>query len=436
MTSLARQTPVFQRKFAEDPVTDWMLRHPMIGRHQTKTWEDGADIRFWDKVSIQQPNVLTPWKKQDSAECADSCNPPKSFVAHGTTRDSWFMEQSVKQTQPFCYNQLRGIPHVSEQMGIIFKYLKALPEMFSGDYLQTRMVSMHDTLQIADNRFSTFAITNQYNSATPNTGMNLETIDLGSDAALPQSDLTLDYLDALGDELELNGYYNGSGLPNGMFNLLTHSRDYRNLVGKNPEVKAQLHLDSVEKVSALYKLGTGINASPFGRFAPTFNPHQPRFQNGGDGLLQRVIPYTNEVTTTGSRPQQDGLWRDAEYAISYIPHPQASTLFTPNPQAIMPGVPTVNSSMWGNWKFKNPEGVIMWDNPDGTTCTENNELGWWFYWLLLLEYGFRFEERRLMMPILHKRDGGRRCVQNRPVCGPAQVYEFRSYDVSWETCEA
>jgi hypothetical protein len=436
MTSLAGQTPVFQRKFMEDSTTKWMLQNPMMGRHKTETWEDGADTRFWDKVEIQQPNLLAPYKRRDSAECEDTCVLPKSFVAHGTTRDSWFMEQKIVKTQPWCYNQLRGIPHVSDQMEIIFRYLKGMPELFMGDYIQTRMVSFHDTLEIAGNAFDTFAITNQYTSATPNTDVNLSTINLGAAANLPTSDLTLDYLDALGDDLEANGYFADSGLPAGMFNLVLHSRDYRNLVGGNPEVRSQLRLDSVPGVSALYKRGMGINAEPFGPWAPTFNPNQVRFQHVGNGLLERVQPYDNVTTSTGARAEQNTNWRDARYAISYITHPMAATLFTPSPQAIMDGVPTVNSSMWGSWFFKNPDGMIQWDNTDGTTCTENNELGWWFYWLLLLEMGWKYEERRLLKPILHLRQAGRDCVVNKPVCGEAPQYDPNDgVESVWENCE-
>ena len=47
------------------------------------------------------------------------------------------------------------------------------------------------------------------------------------------------------------------------------------LVGLNPEVKAQLHLGGVKDVSPLYQIGVGVNADPFGSFAPTFDGWVP-----------------------------------------------------------------------------------------------------------------------------------------------------------------
>lgn len=420
-TNLARQTPVFDSTFLNDFISD-MVNEPFVGRHMTETWEDGKDTIFYDKVHVMQPDFLMPWKRRDSAECSNGCNPPRQLVGYGTTRDSAFTESKLLQSQPFCLDQLRGIPHVGKQIGMIYKVLRKMPLAFIGDFLRSRFLSYHDTLQIAGASFLNMALT------TANVDQNATTLQLTSAAYLPTSELTLPILEYYSQLLGLRGYDTESGLPMGMRNLVTHSRTYQKLVGLNPELRSQLKVEGIKELSPLYLPGKGINADPFGPMAPTFDEHQIRFQHSGGGLLQRVLPYTNTPATTGEKPIVNTAWFNARYAMSYILHPKAAVLYTPSPKKINEAVPSVNSSMWGQWTFINPPGLIQWANPDGTTCTKNNDLQWWYYWLCYLEAGFRYDQRDLVMPILHLIDGsGKDCVVDQPVCGDPPQYTTQNY---------
>lgn len=428
-TNLARQTPVYDEVFLEDFISD-MVNEPFMGRHQTETWTDGKDQITYDKISVEQPDYLTAWKRRDGSECATgACDPPRTFVGYGTTRDTAFMEQIILNSQPFCLDQLRTIPNLSGQIAMIYKVLRQIPMGFNGDFLRTRFLSYHDTLQIAGSSFNTLAVT------TANTAPNLVTLNLGSNALLPTSELTWPILQYYGQLLGMRGYDEKSGLAKGMRNLVTHSRTYFKLVGDNPEIRSMLHLVGVKDVSPLYQMGTGVNADPFGNFAPTFDEKQVRFQNSGSGLLQRVLPYLNTPATTGEKPIVNTAWFNARYALSYILHPQAAVLYTPAPKKIHELIPTVNSAMWGQWDFKNPDGTITIPQKDGTTCTKNNDLQWWFYWLCYLEAGFRYNQRDLVMPILHLIDGaGKDCIVDSPVCGSAPLYVQQDYTGGPDVC--
>lgn len=428
-TNLARQTPVYDEKFLEDYISI-MVNEPFMGRHQTRTWEDGKDELFFDKVHVQQPDYLTPWQRINSEECGNACEPPRTLVGFGTTRDSAFMQQKDLQSQPWCLQQMRGIPHIGQQITEIYKILRMMPTAFMGDFLRTRFTSYHDTLQIAGSSFTEFAIT------TANTDENLTTINLGSTANLPTSQLTLPILEYYSQLLGMRGYDQDSGLPAGMRNLVTHSRTYQQLVGTNPELRSQIYPQAIQDLSPLYKMGKGLNADPFGFLAPTFDEKQLRFQTAGNGLLQRVLPYLNTASTTGGKPIVNPAWFNARYAISYLLHPKAAVLYTPAPKKIHEQVPSVNTSMFGKWTFINPQGLIQWQNPDGTTCTKNNDHQFWFYWLAHLEAGFRYDQRDLVMPILHLIDGsGASCVVNSPVCGDAPQYSEQSLDSILAFCE-
>lgn len=415
-TNLARQTPVYDEKFLDDFISV-MVNEPFMGRHKTETWADGKDTITYDKMHVPQPDYLSDWQRINGEECGDACNPPRTYVGVGTTRDSAFMEQKVLQSQLFCLTQLRTVPHVGQQIAAWYKILRAMPQAFMGDFLRTRFTSYHDTLQIAGAAGTEFAIT------TANTSVNLSNINLGSAAALPTSQLTLAYLSYLSQQLGMKGYDEMSGLPAGMRNLVTHSRTYQGLVGMNPELRSQIYPQAIGDLSPLYKVGKGINADPFGFLAPTFDEKQIRFQHVGDGLLARVLPYLNTAATTGNKPIVNPGWLNARYALSYILHPQAAILYTPAPKKIHDMVPSVNSAMFGKWSFKNGD-VLIYENPDGTICTEQNDQNNKFYWLASLAAGFRYDQRDLVMPILHLSDGaGRDCLVDSPVCGDEPQYD-------------
>ena len=76
----------------------------------------------------------------------------------GTTRDSVFMSQKDLISQPWCLQQMRGIPHIGEQITQIYQVLREIPQSYIGDFLRTRFTSYHDELQIVGSSFSTFAI--------------------------------------------------------------------------------------------------------------------------------------------------------------------------------------------------------------------------------------------------------------------------------------
>lgn len=422
-TQLARQTPVYDENFLQDFVSNTMTQNPFMGRHQSKTWTDGKDTLFYDKVHIQQPDYTGEWQRINSEECGNACEPPLTTVGFGTTRDSTYMSQKDLISQPWCLQQMRGIPHIGEQIAMIYKVLRDLPQTYIDDFLRTRFTSYHDTLQIAGSAFSEFAIT------TANTSPNMTTLNLGAAANLPTSTLTLPILEVYAQNVQQSGYDQESGLPAGIVNLLTHSRQYHALTQGNPALQSQLYSQQFENLSPLYKLGQGVSAKPFGFLAPTFDQKQMRFQHSGNGLLQRVFPLLNTSATTGGKPEKNPAWLNARYAISYILHPKAATLYTPQPKKIHEMVPSVNTSMFGRWQFVNNQGIIRLYNPDGTYCDKDNAEQFWFYWRCHLEAGFRYDQRELVMPILHLIDGvGEDCVVDQPVCGDAPQYSEQNYD--------
>lgn len=423
-TTLARQTPVYDKEFLKDFISD-MPGAPFVGRHQTETWEDGAEVRFFDKVHVGQPDYTVQWNKRVSGpggnnECANTM-PGSQFISGGTTRDSYFTENKLLKSQLWSLDQLRGVPNLAGQIREMYRNIRRIPMGFTADFLRTRFLSYNDTLYICGSAFTEMPLT------TSNMDVNANTINIGG--SYPTSDLTLTYLNYYQQSLGMKGYDIESGMAKGMRSMVTHQRTYQRLVGLNPEVKSQLHLVGVKDVSPLYQIGVGVNADPFGSFAPTFDDHQLRYQDAGNGLLTRVLPYTNVAASTGLKPKINPAYLNARYGITYILHPKAAVLFTPKPKKVHEMIPTVNSSMWGTWEYINDK-VLFYLNQDGTTCQINNELQWFFYWLCYLELGFKYEQRPLVLPILHLIDGaGQACMVDQPICGTEpQYYQYSTSD--------
>lgn len=426
---LAAQTPVYDRIFLQDYKP---LNSPVLGRHETAQWPVGTgDTHVFDKIEIGQPNLNSQWQRINATDCASAaCSPPIQMVDYGTTRNSYFKEQIQLRSQPFCLTQLMNTTNPQDQVGLIMKGLKKIPELFMTDWLQVHAFDFNTTVQIADNDFPTF---------TPirgtNTGGQLTTLNLGNDNNLPQSQLTWPYLNYLTTILGLNGYHEaGSGLAEGMYNLITHSRTWFKLTNGMDSMKDMMALTDPQQASPLFKIGVGIQR-PFGNIAPTLNEEQIRFQRVGAGLLERVYPYTNVATTTGIKREVNTAYVNARYALSFLWHPKAIKVWNPSFGKIHPLVPSVNSSFYGQWQFVNPQGALILYNSDGTTCTVDNGDQRYFYWLVNLEQGFQFMYPELIMPILHLIDGsGRGCMINDPVCGDAPQYVEQNYSDNPTQC--
>ena len=433
---LARQTPVFDSMFLEDFKP---LDSAVMGRHLTEKWDQGSgDTHFYDKVEIGQPNLTKGWQRISSGECDASCSPPEVNVSWGTTRNSYFMEQFRIKSPLMCLTQLRYSTSPGEQIAKIYKGLKKFPEMYNSDFLRVHAFDRNPLVQICGKDFQTFVpdITNDVGPVS-NVSPQLTTINLGSDALLPTSALTFNYLDYLSTQLDLDGYAEGgSGLPAGMFNLITDKRTWFLLTNGNPSMKDMMALGDPQSASALYKIGQGIN-KPFGNYAPTIDTQPIRFQKLATGILNRVFPYYNTASDTGFKRVKNPAYINARYQLSYLWHPKAIKLFTPDFKKMHEKVPTVNSAMYGQWMLVNPQGLIQYEMPDGTTCTKNNDEQLWFYWKVALELGFKFEYPEWIMPILHLVDGsGKDGTVDEPVCGTAPQYVAQTYSDNPQVCEA
>jgi hypothetical protein len=411
---------------------DWKpMNSPLMGRHLTDKWGEGeGDTHFVDRIQIGQPNLNTRWKRINAAECGDACITPRQFVGFGTTRTSYYMEHFDLQSQLFCLTQLRYGTRTAQQIERVYAGLKKIPEIYTSDFLRVHAVDFSPAVQIASSSLLDAGTNVFVPDVTPD-AMNIQgqltEIHLGSAGLLPTSGLTFPLLDYYATGLALEGYAEaGSGLADGVYNLVTDQRTWARMTNGNPSMKNMMALEDPQKASALYKLGQGVQ-QPFGNYAPTLDNQPIRFQHVGGGVLNRVYPYYNVPTDTGIKRVTNPAYVNARYQISFIWHPKAIKLFTPDFKKMHEMVPSVNSAMYGKWAFKNGD-VLNFTQPDGTACTINNDKNEYFYWLCAMELGFEYLEPQLIVPILHLTDGsGKDSIVDDAICGTAPSYVAQSY---------
>jgi hypothetical protein len=229
-------------------------------------------------------------------------------------------------------------------------------------------------------------------------------------------------------QLDLQGYtQGGSGLPANMFNLMTDITAWYKLTNGNDSLKNMMALENWKDSSPLYQIGLGVQV-PYGNFAPTMIKTPIRFQNIGNGLLNRVQPFINIAGSTGTQREINPAWLNAKYQLSWIWHPKATKILTPDFKRVNAMVPTVNTAMYGKWTFINNQGVLPYDMPDGTICNKNNPDQTWFYWRVALELGFQYLQPSFIMPILHQVGGiGLGSTVNDPSCPAAPAYVAQDY---------
>lgn len=432
-TNLAAQTPVYDETFLEDFKP---LDASFTGRHMTSTWKMGSgDTHLYDQITIGQPNLQVPWQTISATECnsPSPCNVPATLVSFGTVRRQANMQQMRLNSQLWCLTQLRYNTRPSEQISMIMKGLKQIPMMYSDDFLQVEAFKNAPTVQICGSGFTTF--TPDITPPVTNVNGQLTTILLGSTGALPTSQLTWAYLQYLGMQLNLQGYtQGGSGLPSNMYNLMTDITAWYNLTNGNDSLKNMMALADWKNSSPLYKIGEGIQV-PYGNFAPTMVNTPIRFQHMGNGILNRVQPYTNIAGSTGTQRQYNPAWLNARYQLSWIWHPKAIRLMTPDFAKVNELVPSVNTAMYGKWTFINNQGNMPYTESDGTACTIDNTDQTWFYWRCALELGFKYEQPSWIMPILHLINGsGKDVTVDDPVCGSAPAYVAQTYTDNPTVC--
>lgn len=410
--------------FDEDVLRDWYpTDDAWIGQVATGAWDSFTGTQHsYDRIHVAAPDMSGAWSvfyTQDGTCVNNACAPSEVVVGWGSTRKTYDRYRKSYTTHPLCFDQINTRAKAKEQMAQILRGLKDITKMIQADYLRTAAVMFSDTLHIAGSNMTEFAL-----SAGAFSG-NMLTLNLGSTANLPSSELTIQYLSRFYEPLQFNGYFKGKYVPNGLFKLITDPVTSQQLTQMNPALVSGFKFDNFQKGGELFKYGM---SQGIGNFGIAWDGFPARFYHTNNGILRRVWPYENAAATIGQKPVVSTQYIKAPYQISYIWHPQAMRRFVPNMTPVNPEMPFLTRDLAGKWNFmggNRDRTLIVTDPTTGTQCSIDNKRGNQGLFFADFENAVKFEYPEWTRCILHQRDPG--CVNDLPSCSTPPAYTIQTW---------
>ena len=415
------------------PTDDAWMGHTLMG-----TWDSfSGDTHVFDRIHVAFPDESGCWQVVDTSACTGTpCAPPETTIGWGSTRVTYGKEKKSYTTNVLCFDQINSKAKAKEQFAQIVAGLKEITKMVNSNWMRTWALRGAQTLYIAGSaglsiplNDSTFGL-NSGLAGSP----ACSTLVLGSDALLPTSQLTVQYLDTFYEPLQFAGYFKYKYMPAGVFKVITDPMTARSLREQNPALLSNYRFSDFQKGGEMFKFGI---STAVGNYGIAYDGFPIRFQHiTPGGLLQRVFPYNNVPATIGIKPQPNSAYLNAPYQISQIWHTEAMRVLSAQLSAINPEMPFLVRDLAGKWRFAGPESdaLVITDPVTQTTCTIDNKRRNQGLFFADFERGVRYERPELVRMILHQRQPGGSCVVDQPVCGTPPAYVTQNYSSSNSVC--
>ncbi len=412
--TLFRRTPDFDKDIKRDR---FPFSYVYSNMYAQQTWPTGTGTTHTrDKVFVARANDDGCWDKVTvggdgtATGCDSLCAPPRKVIGWGSQRYTYDRYHRDYQIAPLCFDQLRNVEEVINQLAGIIAGLKRQPDSIVSDFLRLLSLRQADYIHIAGSAGTTVAVTANMFLA------NCTKIDLGGTGNLPTSKLTMQYLNNHIENLQYNGYFNQQFLPEGTFAITTDIQTHQDLANQNPTIVSQMALPEYRKGGDYWQYG--LMQGKIGNWMFKLDPEPMRFQHIGNGVLQRVWPYQNVAATVGLKPQFDTLYKNAQYQLYHVYNRNARTVF-------LGDISPVNAEMkfnmardlMGKWMWKSPDYFRYTDPNTGKTCEYNNDKGNYGYLLGEYEMGAVTDYPEIEMMIIAQRQPA--VVVNNPYCGTA-----------------
>lgn len=407
--------------FDDDVLQDWFpTDDAWIGQVSTGAWNAFTGTQHvYDRIHVGAPDLSQAWDlfaTQDATCVAGACAPNEISVGWGSTRKVYNRERKSYTTNVLCFDQIDTRAKAKEQMAGIVKGVKEITRMVQSDYLRSRSLINADTIYICGSSMIEVPIT-----ASTFTGACL-TVNLGSAANVPTSQLTIQYLQRFYEPLQFQGYFKYKMVPNGMFKLITDPITSQELIQNNPSLVSNFKFTDFQKGGELFKYGM---SSAIGNFGIAWDGFPMRFYHIGNGVLRRVFPYVNVAATIGIKPTVATEYIKAPIQYSPIWHPEAMKRLVPDLTPVHPEMPFLTRDLAGKWSFCMDPVLVVKNPTDGSTCTIDNKRRNQGLWFADFENSIKFERPELVRGILHLREPG--CVVDMPACSTAPNYVIQNF---------
>lgn len=416
--------------FDEDVLRDWFpTDDAWIGQVMTGSWDAFTGTSHtYDRVHVGAPDLSQSWDTfdvQNETCVSGACAPSEISVGWGSTRKTYDRERKSYTTNVLCFDQIDTRAKAKQQMADIVMGIKNITKMVQSDYLRRNAIQRADKIYIAGSDMAEVTITNSTFSGAATT------IDIGGSSYLPQSELTVQYLQRFYEPLQFEGYFKSQYVPNGMFKLITDPTTSQQLTQNNPTLVSNFRFTDFEKGGELFKYGM---TRAVGNFGIAWDGFPMRFYwDSNMNILRRVFPYENVAATIGIKPQVSQQYLKAPYQISYIWHPEAMRRLVPDLQPVNPEMPFLTRDLAGKWTFNMDPVMYVTDPTTGDKCIIDNKRRNQGLWYADFENAIKFERPELVRGILHLREPG--CVVNQVPCSTAPAYTQQDYSDVNPVCE-
>lgn len=392
---LFRRTPDWDRMLSRDR---FPYNYTYNGLYKAAPWESQTGTTHtWDQVHISRINDNGCWDAVNIDNCVGApCAPNRSYVGWGSTRNTYGKFHKDFVTPPFCFDQLRDTEMATDQLNQIVNGLKKEPDQILSDYLRMWIPQSAGQIFIAGNADLRIPVTSAMftNSCTR--------IDLGGSGNLPTSKLTIEYLNNHYEELLSQGYFDQDFNPAGLMTVFSDIQTWQENANANPALTQMYNAADFAKGGKFYSYGVMRGV---GNFLFKLDPEQLRFQDLGNGVLQRVFPYENVATTVGKMPQYSLAYKNAPYAAYHVYNPAARTVYTPMAEPVNGDMKfNTNRVFNGRWSWKAPDFFNYTDPNTGITCGMTNDKGNMGYFLGEFEIAVKTEFPLTEMWIIAQRE--------------------------------
>ena len=323
------------------------------------------------------------------------CNPQVRQIDFGSTRNVFGKFRRRWVTRPWCLDQLRHVEEAKEQIRQRYEGLSRVPEYIKAEWLKYQCTAGSNYIYSAGAGLTTVAVTAGMFTA------GLATLNMGTDANLPTSKLSMNYLQQYVPQLQYNGYFDGEFTPTGKLQIITDMQSALELTNQNPALAAMYDAADFEKGGKYFQYGAMMGC---GNFLFKISTYPPRFFRSSNGQLTRVMPFPNQATTVGSQPVLDSQYLNAPYQLSHVPHVRCRGVYRGEIPELGGSTRFGRRDLWGKWNWNNNDVIIYTDPNSGTSCTlDNVAKNWGMFWCDF-EAGIQNIKPELELMILHQRE--------------------------------
>ena len=437
-----------------DPILkDWFPNDDAwIGHITNGTWEAfTGTTHVRDRVQIGAPDMSQAWQVFDTSESnligvpplgnattgdctANACTPTEIAVGWGSTRTTFGRERQRYTTNPLCFDQINTRAKAREQFSAIVEAIRDMTQMIQSDYLRTASLRYIDNLYLC----TAAAITgNTPSIPVTNTMITGQAafVDIGGAGNLPQSSLTIQYLQRFWEPLQNEGYFRKKVVYGGMLKLITDPITSQQLTNGNPALTSGFKFSDFQKGGEMFKYGI---RTAIGNYGIAWDGFPMRFYWDGT-RLRRVWPYDNVAATIGVKRHVSQSYIKAPYQISQIWHEASLFRYVPKLESVNPMMPFMTRDLGGKWQFFGGERdrvlVVTTTDPvtglPSKTIIDNKAGNQGLMWCEF-DNGMEMQRPELSRLILHQRDPG--CVTDAPACSVPPAYVTQSWAANPVCC--